>query len=221
MGCDIHMHYEVKNENGWSFYDWKSEFVIGHYDDGSAQYDYRKVFDHPLYISRNYDLFAILANVRNGRGFAGIPTGYGFNPISEPRGLPEDVTSIVKEDSNDWGGDGHSHSWLSLSEVLNYNWNQTTSHYGVVGVQEYKEFLSAGKPSSWCGSVMGGSIKMVSNEEMDRVISENDESKEFYTRVLWEETYRDSVGDAWFSSLKHLSDMFGTDNVRLVFWFDN
>jgi len=30
--------------------------------------------------NRNYDLFAILANVRNGHGFAGIKTGGGIRP---------------------------------------------------------------------------------------------------------------------------------------------
>ena len=38
--------------------------------------------------SRNYDWFSILANVRNGMGFAGVVTGQGFNYISTPKGVP-------------------------------------------------------------------------------------------------------------------------------------
>ena len=56
MGCDIHMMAKVQQDNG----SWKNAGEI----DGN----------------RNYDLFAILANVRNGHGFAGIKTGGGIRP---------------------------------------------------------------------------------------------------------------------------------------------
>ena len=219
MGCDIHMHYEVKDKDGWKLYDWKNEFVLGKYEDDSTKYNYDKMFSHPLYVGRNYDLFAILADVRNGIGFAGVSTGEGFVPIREPRGLPDDVTSAVNLDSDEWGSDGHSHSWLSLSEIMNYDWNQTTRHYGVVSKEEYLEYKKNGKPSSWCGGISGGSVRMISNEDMDYV--SGDSPYEYYTRVAWEETYKESVGDGWFETMKYLSDKFGTDNVRLVFWFDN
>lgn len=40
---------------------------------------------------RSYNTFAMLADVRNGRGFAGIKTSDGFPVIHEQRGLPEDL----------------------------------------------------------------------------------------------------------------------------------
>jgi len=40
---------------------------------------------------RGYNTFAMLANVRNGTGFAGIKTSNGFPVIHEQRGLPEDL----------------------------------------------------------------------------------------------------------------------------------
>ena len=39
---------------------------------------------------RNYDMFAVLADVRNGYGLAGVPTGQPYVPISNPRGIPTD-----------------------------------------------------------------------------------------------------------------------------------
>ena len=39
---------------------------------------------------RHYQLFAVLADVRNGYGFAGIQTGEVVTPTSKPRGLPSD-----------------------------------------------------------------------------------------------------------------------------------
>ena len=47
-------------------------------------------------------LFAILAGVRNGYGFAGCDTGDGFRPIAPPRGLPGDVSPEVAEEARRW-----------------------------------------------------------------------------------------------------------------------
>jgi hypothetical protein len=225
MGCDIHMHFEVKENGEWKHLDWRKRFQKGTYSDGSPQYDYNQIFEHPLYIGRNYNLFAILANVRNGRGFAGILTGSGFKPISPPRGLPGNVTPGVKAESDSWGVDGHSHSWLMLSEVLAFDYDgQGTTQYGVVSEKEYLHFKENGKPDSWAGDVSGRSVEHVSNAEMELILSgqiEREEGINYYTRVQWTETYKASVGNEWFNTLNHLRELGNPDNVRLVFWFDN
>lgn len=64
-------------------------------------------YDQPR-IQRDYKLFARMANVRNEDG---------ITPISEPRGLPDDITFIVKFDSDHCGSDGHSHSYLTSEEM--------------------------------------------------------------------------------------------------------
>lgn len=43
---------------------------------------------------RHYQLFAVLAGVRNGHGFARVRTGEAVKPIAEPRGLPKDFALI-------------------------------------------------------------------------------------------------------------------------------
>lgn len=60
-------------------------------------------------ISRDYWLFALLAGVRN--------YGNEVNPISEPRGFPEDASVITKIDRDRWGRDGHSDSIIEASEM--------------------------------------------------------------------------------------------------------
>ena len=45
-------------------------------------------------------VFAALADVRNGYGFAGVPTHEAIKPISEARGLPEDRTTSYGEDAD-------------------------------------------------------------------------------------------------------------------------
>ena len=93
MGTDIHINVDRLSENG-------------HWIRTDLQVDE----------DRNYDLFAILADVRNGEGCAGVRTGDGFVPISEPRGWGE---VDVKEDDP-----YHSASWLLLSEILDYDYRR-------------------------------------------------------------------------------------------------
>ena len=83
MGCDIHLHIEIKMYGEWLHY------------------------NHPS-INRWYDLFAKMADVRNG--------GH-IDPITDAKGLPEDATKTTAFDSLHWGVDGHTHSWLSSLEI--------------------------------------------------------------------------------------------------------
>ena len=71
MGTDIHSIVQVRKENKW--------VTVG-----------VAVAGNP----RSYNTFAMLADVRNGRGFAGIKTSDGFPVIHEQRGLPEDLELV-------------------------------------------------------------------------------------------------------------------------------
>jgi len=223
MGCDIHPYIEVKKNGQWEYFDWQKEFQRGTYDDGEPEYNWDKMIDSKLYIHRNYNLFAVLANVRNGRGFAGCPTGVSFKPISMPRGLPDDVTEYVKLDSDKWDGDGHGHSWLLLSEVLNYDYEQKTTLFGVFSEEEYiaqKDGIKTG----YCGDVAGRNVEEICQTLMDKIISgefKRDENTSYYVQLAWEETYRDAIGKQWFDTLENMKSLGNPDDVRLVFWFDN
>ena len=83
MGCDIHMHVEIKQGGRWHLW---------------AQCS----------MHRDYNLFSLLAGVRQEDDSP--------RPIAEPRGLPADVSEVVKRHSDYWGEDGHSHSYLSAKE---------------------------------------------------------------------------------------------------------
>ena len=78
---------------------------------------HRPLVDHP-YDQRDYALFAILADVRNGLD--------EFTPIAEPRGVPDDASPEYRAEVAVWSGDGHSHSWLTLKELQAYDWHKTT-----------------------------------------------------------------------------------------------
>ena len=68
--------------------------------------------DH-YYDGRNYQLFSILADVRGD-----------YSPIVEPRGIPEDASTGYKYMCDRWDGDAHSHSYYTLTELLNVDWEE-------------------------------------------------------------------------------------------------
>lgn len=93
MGTDIHSVIQVQADGAW-----------------------RTVAQRPGKDDRNYDTFAVYADVRNGVGFAGISTGEGWTPIAQPRGLPPDFEVWRESHHGTWMGD-HSYSWLTLAEI--------------------------------------------------------------------------------------------------------
>jgi hypothetical protein len=229
MGCDIHSYAEKKVNGKWEMI--KKAFPNPYYQEGKENkidedgYEWNPQFTDQPYKGRNYDLFGILADVRNGRGFAGIKTGEGFSPIAEPKGLPEDVSPEIKKESDGWNGDGHSHSYFTLKELQDYDWMQTTKSYGTVTLEEYKKFKETKiPPDYYCGGVSGGSVINLTNKEMDKAIAENSFIKgyEYYTRIGWETTYKDAVGKYFFeTTMENLKKIAPPEDVRIVFWFDN
>lgn len=215
MGCDIHFYVETRGADGL----WKSVDTWVN-DDGYIRVPYEKRF----YDARNYDLFAILADVRNGYGFAGVKTGDGFNIISKPRGLPADVSPEVRACSDQWDWDGHSHSWFTVAELKAFDWNQETRHQGWVGESDFKHYIKNGKPNSWCGGVGGITIEKVSMTDMTDIIKGTfviDRTKSYYTLVSWTEKYSDSVSEFLNETIPKMEKLGPTNDVRCVFWFDN
>jgi hypothetical protein len=110
--------------------------------------------------SRNYVVFAVLADVRNGYGFAGVPTHQPLKPIAEPRGLPEDRTAGYGDDADGEFGD-HSFSWLTLAEIADWpGWDQTLHEEGWIRREQYAAWLEhPGVPrGGWSGGVSGRSV---------------------------------------------------------------
>lgn len=102
MGCDIHLFVEHRDK----YKNWRDV-----YKPLKSKYGWHE--NYYATINRHYDLFAILADVRNSSN---------VKPISKPRGLPEDVSLGVKANADNDGSDGHSHSWLTLEELLSVDW---------------------------------------------------------------------------------------------------
>jgi len=177
------------------------------------------------YDDRNYVAFALLNNVRNGSGFAGCDTGDPVLPISGDdidRGLPDDLSDAGVLWFHHHGGD-HSDHWLSLREVLEYNWDAPIIKRGVVDLQQYKAYKEGRELTEWCGSASGGMVRNVSNTEMDRLISGDtlvDSDLRYYTQIQWVGVITDYAGRL-LDQMKMLAITVGERDTRIVFNFDS
>lgn len=221
MGCDIHGFFQKRNaETG------ECEFVESTYDFG-----------------RHYQLFAVLAGVRNGSGFAGIKTGDEVVPISEPRGYPEDlkieddeiVVPDIKftspwrqksvqehpdwyKDPEDnplriWMGD-HSHSWLTSTEMLAWYENApTVEHCGVISKAAYDAWDGKTAPESYCGMISGPGVVVSDSRGLGGV-----RPIATHVRVYWQQGLKEALA-YFFEEIARLHAEHG--EVRFVFGFDS
>jgi hypothetical protein len=168
MGCDIHFYVEVKRNGRWTYHP-----VEEKYEAGGRESDFQDWARDPLFVDRNYELFAILADVRNDERSRGTNAGDAYVPIAPPRDLPEDLTAEVRAKAEAMEGDAHSHSWLLLSELRAYDWGRSANRRGWVEPWQFEVWRRQGKPVSWYGDA-GGPNSRVSNAEMARLIDSGD-----------------------------------------------
>jgi hypothetical protein len=190
MGTDIHIVAEYFQDGRWH------------------------LADKELTEDRNYRAFAVLADVRNGYGFAGFDTGDELVPISSPRGLPDNMSlelraMVEKNETDDgveeddtaagiWLGD-HSFSWVTLQELLAYDLDAPITVRGYVSDETARRYRETGeKPHSWAAWT----------------------PQPGFERIEWQVPLRESA--SLISTLiDEVRDLGDPSNVRLVFGFDN
>lgn len=202
MGCDIHMYCEelttLHGNKTWVNRDnWRLSEYYDLYPDREPQYIVEE-----LHGSRNYRMFSALCGVRAQYD--------NFPKISEPRGIPEDSCKVIKEECDQWGYDGHSHSYVTLREVRDYvSKNESIACSGMLSKSQAFDLDNFGiNPNSWCGWSSCGTL-------VQRSWSINDPKcldsllEAMTGRFLYE-----------WQDINKMSDE-ELDNYRIVFWFDN
>ncbi|MCP4700482.1 MAG: hypothetical protein GY862_27070 [Gammaproteobacteria bacterium] len=191
MGCDIHVCLEKKvNIDGadrWINID--PHIWCKHENE---------LIKNDVYRGRNYELFAAIANVRNGAG----------NVHVEPKGMPDDCHKITKDCAELWGGDGHSHSHLTVSELkeINEAFGGKAKRSGMISLEAFHGLAKGEKPTEWC--------QLTNNTG--------------YVHAEWEDEYS-PVGGFVDQIEKYIKfayydfeiEAVGDDGFRVVFWFDN
>lgn len=118
MGCDIHCFAEVKRNNKWEKVG--DYFTIDEYD---REFYGKEKGDSP-FNWRSYFMFTLFSNVRNT---------FGIRPISYPMGLPEDLGYEVESKYLDMFEDAHSASYLTLKELLKFNYDKGEAYRDYLG----------------------------------------------------------------------------------------
>jgi hypothetical protein len=193
MGCDIHLYVERQGSDGaWS--------------------PVEDPFD-----TRNYRLFAALAGVRNGVGFAGCDLGDPIEPIADRRGLPDDVSESVKAASDEWDIDGHSHSWLTAGELMAHDWDSIVVNRGLTRDTDERHFKDGGR-AKWVVEYFEQLHEWPPDTEICGMTTASG-----YVPIEWRTPLSANVSTDWFAFMLRLQRMAGDDpsSVRIVFWFDN
>lgn len=207
MGCDIHMYVEYKRKNMNNEEVW----IHGDYFKPNpcfAMFDKNDINDEPaferieLHGNRDYTLFSTLAGVRDYTDMV--------IPVAPPKGEPNDCSEYVKEEMQQWEGDAHTHSYLTLKELKDYQATNPVMHYtGLISPSQLKAFDEHGtKPQSWCqGTNIEGYERRSWTEENTSLIPLIEKLQKRGHELLqydWQD---------WNAE--------NEDKVRIVFWFDN
>lgn len=208
MGTDIYLYVEIKKNGTWQLLSLNERGEHRPEEDSEGCLDSQ--FSAPIesYNARNYDLFAILADVRNptGRTLNHQP----FDVIAPPRGLPEDLSAEIRSMLNDWeyetGGGVSDPSWLLLSEVLEFDWYGKVMCYQAMVDARVAHLFEESKPfpyDPWPKEIPIGYATYM----RDGVI------------VRWTDTYANAAGQDFMDLLNTLNQQGEPSQIRLVFWF--
>ena len=177
MGTDIYIHAEKRSGTIWRY--------CGELKDLE---------------DRNYEFFAILANVRNP-----IRSTEPFDYIIQARGFPEDMSEGLRKDTLLFCG--HDPGWVTLRELLEFDWQGKTILRSAVVDHAIAHLFGDGKQKFPKDQITGVYGLAHSGRR---------------PRVTWVDTYKEAVGAGFLTKLLETLARFGPpEDVRIVFSFDS
>lgn len=222
MGCDIHAYIERRTATGLE--------LVGEPD---SEAEYNGAWRTPWSLDRSYQLFSLLAGVRS--------ESREVEPISRPRGVPEDATERYREIVSAWAGDGHSHSWHTLEELLAHDWTQMATCSGIVSFETYASYNPSWEkngPRMYSQGISGPGIEHVSTEEMQSLRLELETLRgaswtdtqllrsnfiglhaRKHARITWGVSHMRLATTLWLEFMPHL--LLAGPGSRMVYFFDN
>lgn len=209
MGIDINSYLEIKNDdNNWDVY---SVTYSNDYDFGFQNYILSKKAKN-FWFERNYVLFGVLSDTRNK---------FQLNPISKPRGFPEDVSEIVKNTilkASDLDNVQNDISWITLQELIDY-----TKKYG--SVLSVSGYINEKSPADkiWIRDYYRTGVCDMSPWSIGTTISfklDNLKSDD-YSYKTWESNVISRFIDTIYHELNY-GDFkeFDAERIRIVFYYD-
>lgn len=219
MGCDIHMWAEVRDQEGvWQIVkaeqtdidkEWESDYKYEAQDDPERVDEFRQsAMMHASQLrdeGRNYWLFGLLARVR----IDDVPFNFG-----KPRGVPDDASENYRKIVKRWEGDGHSHTYFTLGDLVNWPfW-----HCPAAMIRDTEDPVMIARLDRFREHVQ----KMTEEERKaaSKRWREDDDGEypKIITRLM---TYAELAGPFYRVTIPKLIRMGDDDAVRIVMFFDN
>lgn len=216
MGCDKYMqmimYAEVRENGAWKKVGniFPSAFVEMNDKLTDRVCDERNIF--------LYELFGWVTNKLNGYTV--------INPISELRGLPDDASDAIS--SNDYFRFGGFTSYLTLEEILNYNWDATISHIGRIPEKSYVNWKKNGThPARLDRHITGEDKKVITPFVMNGILDgsiQRDDGVKYYVAVEYApKSYKEYCSFFCSTSLPLLMQLVPNGgsykDVRVVYTF--
>jgi hypothetical protein len=204
--CEKRFFRDHKQREGgvWVSVDkWKvNEYKILYPEDYEDEPEFEIDYDDRFYKSRDYFLFYILAGVRGNDSWG--------PRIADPKGIPDDCCPHIKNEIDRWDSDGHSHSYLTLKEILDFDWNAKVEMEDTVRQDDYESFIRKFPPEDIL-------------EETYRTIGED--NYRIY-KIKYLIPYKD-VFPKFMDTIARMNSLIEQrlnetqEDIRLVFFFDN
>lgn len=228
MGTDIHYFAEKRVGDRWEPAFKMCNEAVDQDEEGEWPGE-----DFYFGSERNYELFQILAGIVEKE--TGL-TSRGFEPISPPRGLPDDLSAegaATAADTVDPEDGYFGHSWLMLRELMEFPWREKRREFiGFVNAENYRLFQSeqpfrmhqvSPKVLYSCADLKSYPLSewdVVSNDEMDRRLREGTVSDRTWTKIIYTQSYAIAGHYILEDTIPKLSQVGSPEDVRVVFWFD-
>lgn len=203
MGTDIFIYAEVERNGVWHLAGDMEKNPEYYPEDKPEAQLYKPV---EVYDWRNYNLFGVLADVRNPNGRT--LDNQKFGVIASPRGLPKDLSSEIQSWLKDWESEYFGPSWLLLSEILEFEWHSKIMRYEAMVDARVAHLFEEGKPfpfKSWPKDIQVGYGGYLGDG----------------VSVRWTDTYAAAVGEDFLQIMNQLKQFGEPSHVRLVFWFNH
>ena len=231
MGTDIHLAVEAKIDNVWTLIACEHTAINLHnllplFPNGTKEENSEYWANDPA--GRNYNVFAFLAGVRNGSGFAGVYRHKPVAPLFEGRGFPLDRSPLPLDEYGDQAYLGeHSETWASYQELAAAPWGLVFKSAGIVPVNAVPfPYQDGWKPESWCGGISGpGIVVWNSYKEWEAAgfPGKGETTDWHHVRLVWEwAPLIDSGFHRWVRGpLAKAAEHYGPQNLRVLMGFDS
>jgi len=207
MGTNIEIYTEKKSNGTWMACD---PIVPNEYYGWEGEPQFCRA---PIYDRRNYEVFALLAGVRNR---------YYIKSVAPLKGLPQDLSEEVRREATEWVREGRLCSYLTLAELQAFDWHGQTFVRDVsLKPEEFVKFMRTGRAEQW--HVYKDYDGRISNEEMCELIKSGRATEaQVVTYVCWTETYAEPAKHFLETVMPKLEAMAqgNQESVRIVFSFD-